>query len=174
MHNSIFLVAVMLSTVLVAGCYPDWPEHAGKAEVHGRVTLDGAPVGGAKVVFMPFQYFSSSGKVMPLAFGLTNAEGEFELQYADKTKELTAGNYNVIISKAKKPDGDSVPVDFSGLASELVPPAFLNSPLCGDTEVIPAIYNRESTLTYTIEASPKVVRAKFELSSVDPLIKSAN
>ncbi len=163
----------MLSSVLVAGCYPDWPEHAGKAEVHGQVTLDGAPVGGAKVVFMPIRYFSSSGNVLPLAFGLTNAEGKFELQYADETKELTAGKYNVIISKTKKPDGDSVPVDFSGLASELVPPAFLNSPLCGDTELIPAIYNRESTLIYTIEASPKVVQAQFELSSVDPLIKLA-
>ena len=167
------------SLLIFPGCYPDWPEHAGNAEVHGQVTLDGAPILQAKVVFIPIRIKSDSGRIMPIAYGLTNAEGEFELQYADKSKELIAGIYDVIISKtethkrrASTTTGNSDLSFKEGQAEQFLPPAFMNSPMFGNRETIPTIYNRESTLTCTVLASPSIFRPKFELNSVDPLLRS--
>ncbi|MFK7768773.1 MAG: hypothetical protein AB8B55_16245 [Mariniblastus sp.] len=175
MKRSLIGLLLIGALMIVPGCYPDWPEHAGNAEVHGEVTLDGKPVHNAKVVFIPLQLKSSTGRLMPLAFGITNAEGEFELQYSDKSKEMIAGTYNVVISKIKSADGTDGNATSAGQGSaawpeEFFPRGFSSTPMHGFKEEIPSNYNRQSTLNYTIEASPGIIRPKFELSSVDPLL----
>ena len=37
-------------------------------------------------------------------------------------------------------------------------------------QVVPALYNRQSNLKYEVVASPGILRTKFDLSKVDPLL----
>jgi hypothetical protein len=68
MHYQFQFVAITF-LVLLAGCGPSGPA---MVKVTGTVTLDGAPVAGANVMFMP----ASTGKP---AQGVTDAAGKFEL-----------------------------------------------------------------------------------------------
>ena len=165
---------MILITCLFCGCYPDWPEQPTTAVVHGTILLDGAPVNEAQVVFVPENVRSLGDEIMPLAYGTTDADGKFELTYADGTKELFPGIYMVMVSKIKsalnatEDSGRPWPV-------KLLPDSVARMTVFSEQgETIPSIYNRESTLTYEVIASPRISRPKFELSSVDPELKKAN
>jgi hypothetical protein len=164
-------ILLLSSLVALSGCNPDWPEHAGTAEVHGEVTLDGIPVGQAKVVFVPVKFRNVGDKIMPMAYGKTDAEGKFQLEYSDQGTDLIAGTYTVIISKfeeEKELTGNVV----GDWQNQLLPDSISSLAAFRDEgETIPSIYNRNSILNYEIRASPSIVRPKFELKSIDPALE---
>ena len=160
-------VLLLLSLVCAVGCYPDWPDHAGTAVVRGKVTLDGLPLGDANVVFVPVGLHTNGTKLMPIAYGKTDAGGDFSLAYSDGTKELLAGRYNVIISKMESGDEGT-----NDLAPGLIPDSMRQLEVfSAQGEQVPLIYNRNSELKYVITSSPSIVRPLLELTSVDPSIK---
>jgi uncharacterized protein (TIGR03067 family) len=63
------------------------------ARVEGKVLLDGAPLAGATVVFVPVN------KGGQKATGTTNADGTFELITGGNKKGALPGDYNVVITK---------------------------------------------------------------------------
>ena len=180
-------LALMASFVLTLGCYPDWAEHSGTAEVEGEVFLDGFPLNKANIVFLPSKLKSKSGQLTKLAYGKCDARGKFKMAYRDGSPDITAGKFYVIISlvdteSAKKnsllflpnQNNETNLMLFNRMLAEAesspVSPAKLREQIDRD-QVVPALYNRQSELSYEVVASPGIVRTKFDLSSVDPLLR---
>ena len=136
---------------------------------------------------------------MPIVYGKTDARGMFKMKYRDGSRDLMAGKYDVLISLiesksdplddqpdglvAGSPDKSAEPFNETYASSlNLVHRMIIeaqSSPVnraqlieqIDRDQVVPALYNRESILKYEIVASPGILRTKFELSSVDPLLK---
>jgi hypothetical protein len=83
--------------VLVAGCSNT---ASGLATVHGVVTMDGEPLDGAMVTFIP-----ESGSGVNPAYGQTGTDGKFVLAGAKGERGLPPGKYRVTVSKMKLPAG---------------------------------------------------------------------
>ncbi len=105
--------AVLLGVVLVAaGCSSN---KGGR--VAGKVTLNGTPVGGAKVVFVQ----SAAGQGLPIQVGtITKDDGSYEIARIDP------GSYKVTVKKlvAKPGAKDNTPLEVleaSGQATNSLP-----------------------------------------------------
>ena len=80
----------LVSVLLLAGC--------GSAEygtVEGRITLDGKPLEGGFVRFLPEAPGSAT-----VAYGKTDAEGNYEMAISDSHRGILPGTYRVEISTA--------------------------------------------------------------------------
>ena len=169
------ILSIIAATVVATtGCYLDYPEHGGSAEVQGTITLDGMPVNNAKIVFLPDKLKRSSSKVAPIAYGQTDSEGKFTLAYRDGEKEIAAGVYKLIISKSEHvvKDGSRLNLeeDDATLLRNSKSLTTDGSEAVETIERIPTMYNSESTLKFTIEPSPKILFPKFDLTTVDPFL----
>jgi hypothetical protein len=142
-----FVALVQCATFLLLGCGGErGPE---LAPVTGLVTLDGKPLAGALVTFVPQGETRGQG-----SFAHTDAAGKFELQTTDGQKGAVAGTYKVLVNKLVNPDGtDYVP-------TEEVSPMDSNA-----REILPPQYSshERTRLTATIPSEGKMV--KFELVS---------
>lgn len=112
--NVRFQIAAWLIAVLVlafAGCSGSGPINTDSVE--GKITLGGAPVEGANVMFSPV----TEGKGNP-AYATTDAQGHYQLQTQQGAAGAgtTPGEYKVTISKVvmvatgkmtKTPEGES-------------------------------------------------------------------
>jgi len=175
-------LSLMFLVVLTTGCYPDWPEHSGTAQVEGEVFLDGFPLNHATVVFLPTKLKSASGEIMPVVYGKTDARGMFKMKYRDGSRDLMAGHYDVLISliesksdpSVDKPDGaaaDSPAAPAESINETHASSLMMIKGMIADAQsgpvtradlieqidrdqVVPALYNRESNLKYEIVASP--------------------
>ena len=76
----------------------------GGAPVKGTITYKGAPVEGATVTFHP----ASGGKA---AFGMTDAQGVYQLTTQAPQDGAVPGEYTVTVSKVEIPASASVPED---------------------------------------------------------------
>lgn len=111
---------VVVCLLFVFGCAkeeppPDVPE---LIPVSGTVTLDGKPVEGAVVLFIP------TGSTNFSALGATDAEGKYKLQTRTGQQlrdGVPAGEYRVAVSRMVKPDGSPLPPDPS------TPPAMVGA-----------------------------------------------
>lgn len=95
------LIGVLaIALITTAGC--------GKyAPVEGVVTLDGQPLAGATVMFIPTE--TSPGRGGPRqANALTDGEGRFRLETVNKTGAIPA-TYKVMVSKKVLPKGVKPP-----------------------------------------------------------------
>lgn len=68
------------------------------APVSGKLTLDGEPVAGAKVVFLPRKLFADQALPHPPAAAITDQQGVYRLQ-TDGTEGAPPGEYLVLVSK---------------------------------------------------------------------------
>ena len=121
----------------LAGCggVSDQPE---LGTVTGLVTLDGDPLPGATVKFVP-----ESGRS---SVGITDATGRYELQYTNDTPGAKVGPHIVSISTMTAGYSDE-----GGSSVE------------SSAEKIPKRYNEGSTLQETVEAGENVI--DFPLTS---------
>jgi hypothetical protein len=141
-HGARRLVRVLQSALLglaIAGCARDSYEELGLVEVIGRVTLDGQPLPGAKVVF--------EGDDKRTAIGVTDSGGQYRLMYDSQTPGVVPGPKTVRITLA---DSD---VEGGG-ASEGAP---------AKAESIPPRYNRQSELR--ADVSPSNRTFNFDLKT---------
>ena len=83
---------VAVLCLAIAGCGSD-VERADVYEVSGKITLNGAPVPDAGVIFSP-----RDGQ--PLATGRTNTSGEYTMTTYEAGDGAAAGGYDVILSKS--------------------------------------------------------------------------
>lgn len=132
--------------------------------VSGKITLDGEPVAGAKVVFLPRKLFVEQSLPHPPAAGITNDQGIYHLQ-TDKADGAPAGEYLVLISKRDDdPDAKAAELSIYELARNLDKP---NSEPPQESwisaETIPAFYNRQTTLRFTVSQKGNK-QADFQLS----------
>ncbi len=130
--------------------------------VTGTVTLDGTPVPGAQLVFVPAD---GAGQA---ASGITDDQGKYSLNCSAGQGAL-AGKYNVIVTK-KNPDdmakasaaaaGGDVDMDAAYAAAEKAAGGDLSKgpPEIKVGDLLPLKYNNPATseLTVTISATEKV------------------
>ena len=116
----------------------------GVAQITGRVTLDGQPLPYAQIQF-------SSGKSLGSSFcyGVTDADGKYQMRINSQRTGSMPGDKIVRIWTTMRGD------DFELLMSDRSYPA---------NETIPIEYNRESTLTVTVEPNKSQVH-NFDLKS---------
>ena len=130
--------AALLSVIALVGCGggPDLPE---MGQVSGTVTLDGQPLDGATIEFVPQSGRPSSA--------ITDAEGKYTLRYSARTNGATLGKHNVSIRSERDPvsaEGDQPGVE-------------------GRKELLPARYHEESTLVEEVAAGSNTI--DFALTS---------
>jgi hypothetical protein len=136
MHS--FLVASFLALCCL-GCGRNGYAELGLIDVNGLVTLDGAPLSGAKVTF--------EGEDKRQAIGITDTQGRYELLYDSQTGGATPGLKTVRVTTA------DLNFEGGGLA-EGAPEA---------KERIPARYNSASGLKAQVSAAKRTF--DFELKS---------
>jgi hypothetical protein len=117
---------LVLGLVLVfAGCGegrdPNLPP---LVPVTGTVKLDGKPVSGAFVTFIPTQGTIGTGST-----GITDAEGKYELATMHDGTGAPVGSYQVVISKLVRLDGTDFPAgeEFDAMGTphkNLFPPQY--------------------------------------------------
>ncbi len=125
--------------VLLLGCQPT-AKGPPLVPVEGVVTLDGKPLAGANVMFVP----RGETRGDKAFYGKTNASGKFVATSADgKQKGTAVGNYQVVINKLVKPDGsDFVPdpnagPEDTGGFRELLPAAYSDAAKSNLTAEVP-------------------------------------
>lgn len=121
---TLFSCCVLIGALWGCGSREPQPE---LAPVKGIVTLDGGPLSGARIAFVPKTPDAhGNGRV---STGVTDDKGAFELLYGPGRKGAIVGEHTVQISK------------FSGTAEE------------PGIESLPARYNTDSELTATVSAT---------------------
>ena len=129
----------LLLVGLAVGCGGGSGDRPETGPVAGKVTLDGQPLADATVTFSPDSGRPSSG--------VTNANGEYELDYTVDVKGAKVGSHKVSISTFKAGDAEG-----EGSESQAVP------------EKVPPQYNRETTLTFEVKPEGHT-DANFDLQS---------
>lgn len=113
--------ATLLVAVLQFGCGGQ-PQDPSYPDVTGKVTLDGKPLAGATVTFVP-----TGANVGNMAQAATDEEGRFKLKGPRGSTGAAPGDYKVAISSMQLPDGKPLapdaPIAGSG-AVEVVPPQY--------------------------------------------------
>ncbi len=101
-----FVSGFLLSTVLIsiAGCGGSGSEQLPVFPVSGKVTMAGAAVAKATVVFSPLD------KNQRVATAVTDNDGMYKLTTYDSFDGATAGKFEVMISKVAAPTGSSQPM----------------------------------------------------------------
>ena len=92
--------------LLMAGCGGS-DTTPGLVPVTGTVTLDGAPLDGAAVTFLP--QFGDSERAPR---GLTSADGTYELFYANNEPGVKPGAYTVSVSRPID-ESETLPAQFN-------------------------------------------------------------
>jgi hypothetical protein len=91
---------LVLGLVLVGGCGPKYPNLPPQYAVSGKITLDGKPLAGAGIMFLPRGETRGTG-----AFAMTDAEGKYSLKTDHGGPGAPEGEYAVTISKVINRDG---------------------------------------------------------------------
>jgi hypothetical protein len=100
----ICLLTAGFSIAFICGCGGRGGNLPELVPVQGTVTLDGKPLTGAEVAFIPAGDTRGSG-----ATGYTKEDGKYELAAPKGVKGAPAGDYKVVITKRVMPDGSDFP-----------------------------------------------------------------
>lgn len=154
------LLALWLVAIL--GCQNSPPAVTSTANVSGTVTLDGEPVSGAAIVFIPVNLRDDNNKILNLAYGVTNQDGFFQLAYSDNNPDIIGTNYNVLITKSNS----ATPWPLALLPESIAKFSTFNE----SEELIPENYNVHSELYFDFNDSKENVVKDFKLSTLDPAL----
>jgi len=135
------LAAGCFVVLLIVGC-----ESGPKGKVTpvaGRVTLDGKPLAGITVSYMPE---TSPGQI-PGSFGMTNADGNYVLKTADGRDGAVVGKHDVTVRGERADDRSGTPATGTNIPVSYTQPG-ANNPL-GKIEVV------AGKATYDLELKTK-------------------
>jgi hypothetical protein len=97
-----FCLAGLAGFLLMAGCGGDGK--VARSPVHGSVNIDGKPAAGVMLIFCPTDGSPAVQKLRP--YGVTDAEGKFQLISINPNDGAPAAHYKVLI---QWPSGASSP-----------------------------------------------------------------
>jgi len=102
-----FSVLLLTTVFFAGGCLGGSSEElVGLVPVSGKVTLDGAPLTGASVTFMP----EGTGMGRP-CYGATGEDGSYTIKDPGGREGCPVEKFKVVISKYAKEDGSPVGKD---------------------------------------------------------------
>lgn len=92
-------ILIFITAAMAVGCGDSRFEYA---PVSGKILLDGQPVAGARVVFMP-QSSSDDGEAGPYSNGETNEQGHYVLNTTTENamRGAVVGSHRIIVSTKK-------------------------------------------------------------------------
>lgn len=128
----------------IPGWISDWGWNL--ARVDGRVLLEGEPVVGAKVLFVPISRDVFTGNLSPVSVGRTDPQGRFELKTTTGGTGAVSGRHLVFITTKEQTD--------AGVVQRL--------------EAIPAQYNTQSSATVDVPPLLGIRNLKFDLKLKQP------
>jgi len=124
----LFAIAAML---VIAGCSSRPADEPPLGRVRGKVTMDGKPLAGVDVVFLPEKGRPSVGS--------TNAAGHYDLWYIHRTMGAKVGPHKVFVRPTEMPSEEAAANGSSRGAPGALPPK------------IPAKYTKRSTLAAEVK-----------------------
>lgn len=136
------VLTLLTFSLIGCGASSDAPE---TGTVSGKVTMDGDPVANATITFSPEEGGRPSS-------GKTNAEGIYELDYSSSVKGAVMGKHKVSVSTYGEGEED----EYGNLGATT-------------KETIPAMYNVETELVYTVDQSSNEIN--IELKSGGEIIQ---
>ena len=139
---SAFFLLGVTSALVASGCGQSTPENLGR--VSGQVTLDGQPLPGALLTFVPVTPGGST------SLGKTNESGDYTLSYSGSINGAEIGQHRVTITTYSGGDTDAEP------PQPKVP------------EKVPAKYNYQSELTAEVKAGSNTI--DFPLKNDGPIM----
>jgi hypothetical protein len=136
-----------VGVLIAAGCGAKHPNLPPQYPVSGTITLDGKPLSGAGIMFLPRGETRGTG-----AFGMADANGKYSLKTDHGGAGAPEGEYAVTISKVVNRDG-----------TPYVPRP--DAAEAGERETLPATYSdsMKTILTATIPKGGDTIN--FELKS---------
>lgn len=142
------LTLLLVAPLLLAGCGEGGPV---LVPVSGTVTLNGKPLEGAELTFVPDP---TNTQVTPGA-DVTGPEGNYKAMYQARSG-LAVGKYKVIVSKKA--------------ATQPLPEVFKEDPsmasMAGMTkETLPAAYGDASKTSFSVEVPPEGKIADFDIKA---------
>jgi hypothetical protein len=135
----LFRRAMLLAAVAASGCSSERdPNLPDLVPVSGTITLDGTPLSNTTISFMP-----APGTPGTVAAGATTPDGKYTLKSMHSGAGAAVGQYRVIISKLKRPDGSDFPLDspegpIDAGADESLPPRYSDPEKTTLTANVPA------------------------------------
>jgi len=147
MHRTLTALCA-ISLLCTSGCGEEVNVPDMMVPVTGTVTLDGKPLAGATVSFVPDGSTQGAG-----SYGVTTADGKYELQGTQGGVGAAVGHYRVIITKLVMPDGSPIPADTPS-ATDI-----------GAKDLLPAIYSSYDVGTLTAEVPAQGGAIDFALKS---------
>jgi hypothetical protein len=127
-------LVLAITLISTSACRSKPSDQPDLGKVTGVVTMDGAPLSGVEVSFAPAEGRASQG--------ITDSEGKYELIYIGKTKGAKLGSHKVYITTPIEDESD--------------PDAQMIK------EVVPAKYNKNTTLTAMVEPGKNPIDFKLE------------
>lgn len=97
---------LVLVSLFVGGCGGGGAAEPVLVPVNGKVTINGKPVPGVTLSFVPSTSVGGNG-----ASGTSNEAGEYTLMYRNGKAGAIPGKYNVLFSRLTLPDGSPMPKD---------------------------------------------------------------
>jgi hypothetical protein len=112
---------MILGAVALAamGCGGETAPNEDLVPAAGSVRVGGQPAAGVRLLFTPVGSTTGTG-----GFGITDAEGKFELIHRSQKKGVVTGEYVVTFSRFRMPDGKPLPdgqSPFTSGARESIP-----------------------------------------------------
>tara|TARA_R100000789_G_scaffold100375_1_gene110180 strand:+ start:29926 stop:30381 length:456 start_codon:yes stop_codon:yes gene_type:complete len=113
---------VCLAVITAVGCSAEKSDNIPELliPVTGTVQMDGKPLGGTAVKFLPQGDTKGKG-----GYAITDASGNFEAKDYSMAEGIEPGVYNVTFSKIAMPDGNPIPEGQTAAdvgALEILPP----------------------------------------------------
>lgn len=169
--------------IQLAGCGLTAPEtEATFTRVRGQVSLDGLPLAGARIAFLPMPALGNDGRLLPISYGEADGEGNFQLRRGSEGQGAQVGRHRIVISarterggagaeNAKLQSAADALIQQLNLGRDLSPTTeFGDAPRVAAGERVPAIYNVDSMLMCVVPADSNDLRIVIRLTSVDPVL----
>lgn len=155
---------LLLGSLGCLGCQPmPTPEVPTTREVSLTLTEGDQPLAEVRVALLPQRLRDRAGRLIPLAFGETDAQGHCRFQTADGIGRLTTGRYQVLISKPRpeqgRPPSWAKALIESSRGSATTSPLWMPDPA---DELSPYL-NRHSSLSIEIEPGTEPATLKLDL-----------
>ncbi len=139
---------VPLVFVVFSGCSGGGPPPLDVFPVTGSVRLDGEPIGGVSVTFIP-----ESGVAGGVGSAVSDDAGQFSMKSGENLDGVPAGEYRVLFMKMTLPDGSPIPE--GAMAADV-----------GAENRLPRIYNDlENTSIKAVVEAGENAPFEFELRS---------
>lgn len=96
------LLILLLMVISVPGCIGN--KAPVFVDVSGTITSYGEPLEGAAVMFVPEQSRDLQLRMTPIAFGVTDENGHYQLSLANGSSGAVVGKHRVFVSKLDLPE----------------------------------------------------------------------